>query len=360
MPGQLQLGHIPGDVVHRADLHVRLAIQHRVSRRREHRDVAVVQIHHRAGVLEHRRRVRRHEQLVVADPQQHRRSLPRHHDLARLRRRHDRQPVRPLHQGQCRDHPRLEGLPRGLLDQVRQGLRVGLGGEAVPGALQHGAQRVGILDDPVVDHGHGAAAIGMGMRIARGGRAVRGPAGVRDPARPVQGRALEQGPERPHAPRQLGHHHAGAVLHRDPGRVVSAVLQPMQPLDQNRRRLPSPHVSDDAAHASEILRAGGRGRPAQQPVAARQAEPVQLRELDDETCGEVVGAERGPAPRAQHPHDGAHAERTEIGRKRIRLVGAAPSTLHRTAMHYQDWGRRRPPVRVRPKRGKRRRCVTAC
>ena len=83
---QLQLRHIPGDVVHRAQLHVRLAVQDRVPGRGEDRDVAVVQVHDGARVLEHGRGVRRHKQLVVADAEQHRRSLARHYDLSRLRR----------------------------------------------------------------------------------------------------------------------------------------------------------------------------------------------------------------------------------------------------------------------------------
>ena len=209
-------------------------------------------------MFEHGRRVRRHEQLVVADSQQHRRSLPRHHDFPRLRGRHDGQPVGPLHQRQRRDHPRLEGLPRRILDQVRQGFGVGVGGEPMATALQHRPQRVGVLDDPVVDQRHGTAAICVGMRVTGGGRAVRGPARVRDPARAVQRRAPQQLPQRPNPTRQLRHHHAGAVLHRHARRVVSAVLQPVQTLDQDRRRLPLPHVPDDAAHVRDP--SGGRER----------------------------------------------------------------------------------------------------
>src|SRR5215475_1703964 len=38
------------------------------------------------------------------------------------------------------------------------------------------------------------------------------------------------------------------LAQRDPGRVVAAVLEPAQTLEQERLRLPRPDVADDSAH----------------------------------------------------------------------------------------------------------------
>ena len=42
---------------------------------------------------------------------------------------------------------------------------------------------------------------------------------------------------------------AGVVDQGDAGRVVAAVLEPLEPLDEERARLPRTGVADDAAHA---------------------------------------------------------------------------------------------------------------
>src|SRR5207245_6630431 len=60
--------------------------------------------------------------------------------------------------------------------------------------------------------------------------------------------------------------------YRHTGRVVAAVLQPVQPLDQDRRRLPPPHVSDDAAHGQRSFASTGGGRS----TPSRPARPKRL------------------------------------------------------------------------------------
>src|SRR5947208_6534352 len=130
----------------------------------------------------------------------------------------------------------------------------------------------------------------------------------------------------------------------------------MQPLDQDRRGVPPPHVSDDAAHRSALPRAGG-GR-AEHVVVAREAEPFQLRQLVHQTRRHVDRSEHDAAAGAHHAR--RHTDRwwAELRPSRLRLYLSAMPTPHRAAMLYQDWGRRFPPVR--PRRGpvKRRSCVT--
>src|SRR2546428_762264 len=74
------------------------------------------------------------------------------------------------------------------------------------------------------------------------------PRRVRDPARAVPRLALQMLGEPLHAPRELDDRHAGAVLDRNAGGVVAAILQATQTVHQNRRGLAFPHVSDDATH----------------------------------------------------------------------------------------------------------------
>lgn len=56
-------------------------------------------------------------------------------------------------------------------------------GEFDTGRLQLGAQYREVLDDPVMDHRDLAGGILMRVRVAIGGGAVRGPAGVSHPGR---------------------------------------------------------------------------------------------------------------------------------------------------------------------------------
>src|SRR2546426_9182121 len=62
-------------------------------------------------------------------------------------------------------------------------LGVGLGLEAVAAVRQGRPQRVGVLDDPVVDQRDTPVTIDVRMRVALRGRPVRRPARVRDAGR---------------------------------------------------------------------------------------------------------------------------------------------------------------------------------
>ena len=92
------------------------------------------------------------------------------------------------------------------------------------------------------------------MRVDVGRRAVGRPAGVADAG--LAGEALGQ-------PGLQVAHPAGLLVHAavpasgehgDAGRVVAAVLQPGQALEQERGGLLPADVSDDSAHAGESLR----------------------------------------------------------------------------------------------------------
>jgi len=112
-------------------------------------------------------------------------------------------------------------------------------------------QRVGILYYPVVHQADSAGAIGMRVRVALGNRPMGGPPGVTD-ARSVEVRTAPLAhlsvecpdpSDRPQ-PRNV----AAVGSHRDPNRVVAAVLESAECGEEviDGRRICS--ARDDAAH----------------------------------------------------------------------------------------------------------------
>ena len=141
----------------------------------------------------------------------------------------------------------------GLLDEVGDRLGVGLRGEDVAARLEPVAELAEVLDDPVVDDGDvaGAVLVGMGVEVVR--PAVGRPAGVgqadRGVRRPIGDRGLEVGQL---AGLLLDEQVAGVVDEGDPGRVVAAVLEPLEPLDEDGPRFARPGVADDPTHAFRV------------------------------------------------------------------------------------------------------------
>src|SRR5690606_10208575 len=110
-----------------------------------------------------------------------------------------------------------------------------------------------ILDDAAVDDGH-APAGEMRVSVRLGHAALRGPAGVRDAESagqcPLGELVLEL--------RDLANRAAEAELtialqHGHAGRVVAAVLEALQTLDENRDDVAFRDRSDDTAHSSCVL-----------------------------------------------------------------------------------------------------------
>src|SRR5581483_10763959 len=138
-----------------------------------------------------------------------------------------------------------------VLDQVSQHLGVGLGGEPVPALGELGAQDREILDDSVVDHADTPVTIGVRVRVFVRRSPVSGPARVADAKLAFDLATIE------HA-HQIGQLARGAVdaqlaIRRDDGyagRVVPAVLQAPQPVDQELHGRATTRVADYAAHVA--------------------------------------------------------------------------------------------------------------
>jgi hypothetical protein len=133
---------------------------------------------------------------------------------------------------------------------VRDDLGVGLGYELVALFGQLLLERKIILDDAIVDHDDvsGAVAVRVGVLFSRA--AVRGPARVSDAVSAIE--RLEPDGFFEVSQLALGAADLQALAvagDRDAGGVVSAILQPLQPLDDDRHDLLISNVSDDAAHS---------------------------------------------------------------------------------------------------------------
>ena len=135
-----------------------------------------------------------------------------------------------------------------MVDAMRDHFGVGFRAEGVPEVDEPGPQRLVIFDDAVVHDGDPVAR-DVRMRIARGRHAVGGPAGVGDADVTLnrrRGEGVLQSLDLAHRA------HAGELMllrqHGEPGRVVAAVLEAPQALDEDRNRIAFRNNTDDSAH----------------------------------------------------------------------------------------------------------------
>ena len=144
-----------------------------------------------------------------------------------------------------------------MMNQVADDFGVGFGIEPVALGFHRRLDLLIILDDAVVDHrdsvgGH------VRMRVGFAGATVRGPARMGNPD--LSGVAVVQ---RPGQRRDLAH---SAFLHKlragvdecQPGRVVTAVLQSAQAVDQQRHHVAFGNGRNNSAHVIPSSKLAGR------------------------------------------------------------------------------------------------------
>ena len=139
-----------------------------------------------------------------------------------------------------------------LFDEVGDDLGVGLGDELVALRSEFALQLEIIFDNAVVDDDDAAGAVAMGMGVLFGGAAVRGPAGVADAEGAVE-RMLAQNLFKVGELAWSATHFkrgAGRAAHGDARRVIAAVFQAPQPLDDDRNYFLWTDVADNSAHAA--------------------------------------------------------------------------------------------------------------
>src|SRR5437867_4415825 len=105
-----------------------------------------------------------------------------------------------------------------------------------------------VLDDAVVDDRDGLRAVTVRVRILVRGPAVSRPARVGHAQPSLQGLARQdalEGGDLPHAPAHL---EAAVVDHRDARRVVAPILEPPEPVHEDRDGALATDVADDSTH----------------------------------------------------------------------------------------------------------------
>ena len=151
-----------------------------------------------------------------------------------------------------------EGLRRGLfrveaafhvgIDQVGDHLGIGVGDELPPLRLQLRPELAVVLDDAVVDHRDAAGGVRVGIGFA--GRAMGGPAGVADANCAADGAPGDQTFELDELALGAAKLDQAVGERRETRRIVAAVFEAPQPVEDVWRRLIRAGDTDDSAHSS--------------------------------------------------------------------------------------------------------------
>ncbi len=168
------------------------------------------------------------------------------------------QAVRSLEPGQGLLHglERLAGPFQLAGDQVGDDLGIGLALEDETLRLEFPPQHRVVFDHPIVhdrDSVTIATAAQVRMGIAIGGRSVRCPARMADPASTRQGMLLEHLFQDPYPAGALPHLEVPIVDRRQPRAIVAAILEPAQARDQDRAGVMHSRVTDNSTHRLESL-----------------------------------------------------------------------------------------------------------
>ena len=217
-------------------------------------DLAVARELHVSRLAQERGRVRREEHLVRADPDDERHLVACADEKTRVVVMDDDECEVALELVERATH-RLDEIAFVVaLDEVRDGLGVGLGRERVSVVDEAGRELAVVLDDSVQDDRElRRMAAGERMRVRLGDPAVCRPTRVAEPGR--RGRAVRAGAGFQIAERPDGANVVEPIRleERDARRVVAAVLEALEALEQQRLALSRSDVSDDSAHAKVSL-----------------------------------------------------------------------------------------------------------
>ena len=298
-------------------------------------DVALLEDDERTRHGQERRDVGRDEVLLLAEADQERAAGAREHDAVRVLAPHHRERIGAAQFGDGLLHGLEQVAAPGqvIMNAVRDDLGIGVRGELVAGALELGPELLVVLDDAVVDDRDAVARdVRMGVLLVR--HAVRRPARVGD-AEVTGSRVRRQGVRELRyladgaQARDLG----AAVQDGDAGRVIPAVFEAPQALDQDRDDVPVSDRSDDAAHVAAILtrrlargpeptesRSSGPGRiPCARPGSRPPFERTRFARR-----GHNPGRRRPPTARAGAASRGPRCRRTPSGvRRRVTLSPSA-------------------------------------
>src|SRR5688572_10367355 len=115
-----------------------------------------------------------------------------------------------------------------------------------------------VLENAVVHDDQGAGAVGVGVRVVFRGTPVRGPPRMTDADGAVDGAVAQRALERLDPTHGAPDVQAARVEHGNARRIIAAVLQPLEAVDDDADRALLTHIADDAAHGcSPPIESGG-------------------------------------------------------------------------------------------------------
>ena len=140
-------------------------------------------------------------------------------------------------------------LFKAAIDEMRDDFGIGARLEWIAARFEFVAQFFVVLDDAVVNQAD-AATGEVRMGVFDGWRPVGGPARVGDAGGTVNRRVVQVLREFGNAANgaAAGDFRAAVGGNGDAGRIVAAVLEPLQPLHQNGRNIAPGHCAHDSAH----------------------------------------------------------------------------------------------------------------
>ncbi len=225
---------------------------------RYHGELARFEEDDAAGVVENRRHVRGDKHLALAAADHHAAGVANAccDDFVRFERRHDDNAVRAFQMAERFAH-RLhqpEAARKIALDQVDDRLRVGLRLEDRALVGEFLAQVEVILHNAVVDHDHlpGVADVWMGVPAV--GHPVGGPTGVADPDLAMDGRTVHQGGQASKFTGIAADLYAAILQHGQAGRIIAAIFQSSEAVQDDRCGILRADVSHDSAHENPSVR----------------------------------------------------------------------------------------------------------
>ena len=240
---------IPGDMLHPPAHRVRLKIGEVRATRGEHGNVAVGQKQQVAGVVQNGRDIAGHEVFVFTQADDRRRSLANGYNLIEIARRNN---------GKGKDSGELAySLSHGVfqtgrpviqvfLDKVSNHLSVGFSGEAMPFAGQSLLQLEIVLNDAVMHHHHRTVAVLVRMGVLHRRSAMGGPTRVSDAISAVHRILADHLFQIAQFAGGTAYLERACLDHGETGRVVTAVLQPLQSFEQHGHHALVANVADDS------------------------------------------------------------------------------------------------------------------
>src|SRR4051812_20304951 len=130
-----------------------------------------------------------------------------------------------------------------MANELGQNFSIGLRKESMAAACQFLAKGGVVFDNAIVNKRQFARTIDVRMRIGITGQSMRGPARVADPERSLNRLFPKQLSETGDAADAFANLQAVVVKGAKAGRVISAILQPAQAIDEQWRRVLFSNVS---------------------------------------------------------------------------------------------------------------------